>query len=42
MKLMRRLHIQVSQPGTDRKACIKVFLSSQGHTIYNLCLKLQA
>jgi len=34
--LMLRLHMQVWQPGTDRKTCIKAFSCCQGHTIYSL------
>jgi len=30
---MPRLHMQVCQPGTERKVCIKVFLCCQGHAI---------
>jgi len=28
-----RLYMQVSQPGTERKACIKVFSCCQGYAI---------
>jgi len=34
--LMPRLHMQVWQPGTGRKACIKLFLCCEGHAIYSL------
>jgi len=35
-KLMPRLYMQVWQPGTERKACIKLLLSCQGDEIYSL------
>jgi len=33
---MPRLHMQVWQRSTERKACIKVFLCGQGHAIFSL------
>jgi len=32
-RLMPRLHMQVWQPCTERKSCIKVFLCCQSHAI---------
>jgi len=36
LKLMPRLHMQVCQPSTERKSCIKAFLCCQSRAIYSL------
>jgi len=39
---MSRLHKQVGQPGTERKACIKAFLYCQGHATCSLWSRWKA
>jgi len=36
LSLMPRLHMQVSQPGTERKASIKVFSCCQARAVFCL------
>jgi len=38
---MHRLHKQVWQPGTERKACIKALLCHQGHAILKFMKSIQ-
>jgi len=39
---MPRFTCRFDNPGTERKACIKVFLCCQGHAIYRVIMRIES